>query len=125
MLNLGGVGNVTWISDDPVEAPLAFDTGPGNALIDDWALHHIGVPVDRDGALARAGRVHGELVDAFRAHPFFELPAPKSLDRDDFTGQAVRGLSAADGRRHPDRLYGGGGGGGPGTIPPSRDPGPV
>jgi len=97
VLNLGGVGNVTWISDDPAEAPLAFDTGPGNALIDDWALHHIGVPVDRDGALARAGRVHGELVDAFRAHPFFELPAPKSLDRDDFTGQAVRGLSAADG----------------------------
>ncbi|PWR23748.1 anhydro-N-acetylmuramic acid kinase [Zavarzinia compransoris] len=97
VLNLGGVGNVTWISDDPAVGPVAFDTGPGNALIDDWALHHTGVPIDRDGALAGAGRVHGELVDLFRGHPFFDLPAPKSLDRDDFTGQPVRGLSAADG----------------------------
>lgn len=95
ILNLGGVGNVTWIRGD--EEPVAFDTGPGNALIDDWALRHTGIPVDRDGALAARGRVHGDVLAAMMDHPYFDLPAPKSLDRDDFTLGAVRGLSAADG----------------------------
>lgn len=95
ILNLGGVGNVTWIRGD--EEPVAFDTGPGNALIDDWALRHTGIPLDRDGALAARGRVHGDVLAAMMDHPYFDLPAPKSLDRDDFTLGAVRGLSAADG----------------------------
>ncbi|PWR26047.1 anhydro-N-acetylmuramic acid kinase [Zavarzinia aquatilis] len=95
VLNLGGVGNVTWL--DGEAEPVAFDTGPGNALIDDWALQHTGVPIDRDGALAAAGRVHGDVLAALMDHPYFDLPAPKSLDRDDFTLSAVRGLSTADG----------------------------
>lgn len=95
ILNLGGVGNVTWIHGD--EEPVAFDTGPGNALIDDWALQHTGIPIDRDGALAARGRVHGDVLAAMMDHPYFDLPAPKSIDRDDFTLGAVRGLSAADG----------------------------
>ncbi|MCF4164524.1 anhydro-N-acetylmuramic acid kinase [Zavarzinia compransoris] len=96
VLNLGGVGNVTWIGEGEAE-PVAFDTGPGNALIDDWALQHTGVPVDRDGALAAAGRVHHDVLSAMMDHPFFDQPAPKSLDRDDFTPAPARGLSAADG----------------------------
>ncbi len=56
VLNVGGVANVTWIGagEDDI---LAFDTGPGNALIDDWMLRHAGAPFDTDGALARQGRV--------------------------------------------------------------------
>lgn len=98
VLNLGGVGNVTWIGEG--DALLAFDTGPGNALIDDWARRHTGQAMDRDGALARAGRVDEAAVAAFRAHDWFRRPPPKSLDRDDFQDFAaglVAGKSPADG----------------------------
>ncbi len=56
VVNIGGVANVTWIGEQENDL-LAFDTGPGNALIDDWALAHTGKPVDEDGVLARAGQV--------------------------------------------------------------------
>jgi anhydro-N-acetylmuramic acid kinase len=98
VLNLGGVGNVTWI--DEGDGLLAFDTGPGNALIDDWALAHTGKPVDEGGRLARAGRVAEDRVHAFAAHPFFDRLPPKSLDRDDFrqfAARLVEGLGAEDG----------------------------
>lgn len=98
VLNLGGVGNVTWIGDDGVL--LAFDTGPGNALIDDWALTHTGRPVDAGGALAGAGKVDGAAVDSFARHAYFAAIPPKSLDRDDFQALAaslVAGKGAADG----------------------------
>lgn len=98
VLNLGGVGNVTWIGDDGTL--VAFDTGPGNALIDDWALTHTGVPVDDRGRLAAAGRADATAVAAFAALDYFARTPPKSLDRDDFATQAaalVRGLGPADG----------------------------
>ena len=96
VLNLGGVGNVTWIgtADDEI---LAFDTGPGNALIDDWVRFHTGQTADLDGALARAGQVSGEHVARFLAHPYFDRPPPKSLDRDDFRGAIPQSLSLNDG----------------------------
>lgn len=98
VLNLGGIGNVTWIGDD--DAMLAFDTGPGNALIDDWALVHTGQPVDRDGALALAGHADPERVARFAEHPYFLQRPPKSLDRDDFQSVAralVADMAPADG----------------------------
>ncbi len=98
VLNLGGVGNVTWIGADA--SLLAFDTGPGNALIDDWALAHTGIPVDTGGALARQGRPDADAVAAFAGHPYFARIPPKSLDRDDFQSFArslVAGLAPADG----------------------------
>lgn len=95
MLNVGGVSNVTWIGD--ANALIAFDTGPGNALIDDWALRHTGDPVDRDGALARRGTVDAAAVARFLQNPYFARPAPKSLDRDAFKGFSLGDLNAADG----------------------------
>jgi anhydro-N-acetylmuramic acid kinase len=98
VLNLGGVGNVTWIGEG--QSMLAFDTGPGNALLDDWALRHTGRPVDEGGRLARSGTVDAAALDAFRRHPFFDATPPKSLDRDDFrtfAGRLVEGMAAADG----------------------------
>src|SRR5436305_986412 len=83
IVNIGGVANVTWLGAEE-GAILAFDTGPGNAPIDDWALRHIGRPVDRDGALARAGRIDSARLAAFLGHPLFDRPPPKSLDRADF-----------------------------------------
>jgi len=100
VLNLGGVGNVTWIGPRTVSGAdeiLAFDTGPGNALIDDWVRRHTGKAADFDGALARVGRVSAAHVARFLALPFFERKPPKSLDRDDFQDCIPQDLSAADG----------------------------
>jgi anhydro-N-acetylmuramic acid kinase len=98
VLNLGGVGNVTWIGEG--DEVLAFDTGPGNALLDDWALAHTGEAIDRDGRLAFAGKSDRQALEEFAAHPYFAGRPPKSLDRDMFkslAGKLLAGLSPADG----------------------------
>ena len=95
VLNLGGVSNLTWIGADGTL--LAFDCGPGNGLIDEWVrLAGLG-NYDEDGRLAAAGSVLPEALAKLMDRPFFDLPPPKSLDRHDFTIDAVRGLSHADG----------------------------
>ncbi|HEX8388266.1 MAG TPA: anhydro-N-acetylmuramic acid kinase, partial [Sphingomonas sp.] len=94
ILNLGGVGNVTYVADD---ALLAFDTGPANGLVDSWVEAGTGARYDADGALAAQGQVHEDVLATMLDHPYFDRPAPKSLDRNDFTIQPARGLSAADG----------------------------
>ncbi len=93
VLNLGGVGNVTWIG--AADDLLAFDTGPGNALLDDWALAHTGQPVDQDGRLAKAGTPSLEAVEEFSAHAYFDCAPPKSLDRDMFKHVAEALLKGA------------------------------
>lgn len=97
VLNVGGVANVTWIGSNG--RLVAFDTGPGNALIDDWARRHAGLTMDEGGRLARGGRVDRGRLAALLAHSYFGRPPPKSLDRDDFTFTAAagEGLSIADG----------------------------
>jgi anhydro-N-acetylmuramic acid kinase len=98
VLNLGGVGNVTWIGEDGTL--LAFDTGPANALLDDWALRHTGKPVDVGGSLAKSGRPSTVALAKLKSDPYFALPAPKSLDRQHFKAladAALSGLSAAAG----------------------------
>ncbi len=94
VLNLGGVGNITYMDADHL---IAFDTGPGNALLDDWAARHTDDCCDRDGALARAGAVNAGALAALMDHPYFAAPPPKSLDRNAFSAAPVAGLSAADG----------------------------
>lgn len=102
-LNLGGVGNITWV--DPAasapEAPgacLAFDTGPANAPINDLMRTRRRLPHDADGALAASGLADERIVEDFLRHPYFERPPPKSLDRDQFADlpRAVQDLDDAD-----------------------------
>jgi anhydro-N-acetylmuramic acid kinase len=97
ILNIGGVANVTYLGADG--ALLACDTGPGNALLDDWMMRHTGRAFDEGGALASQGRVDAARLAEWMAHPFFARSAPKSLDR--LSLQAVLsgmgGMSAADG----------------------------
>jgi len=93
LVNIGGVAQVTYISGDTV---LAYDTGPGNAPIDDWMHRHSGKPVDEDGAFARRGKIDDAALTAMLAHPFFDRAPPKSLDRLDFGSEAVEGLSPED-----------------------------
>lgn len=94
VLNLGGVANVTLVGEKELTA---FDTGPANGLVDSWVEETTGARFDADGALAAEGEVHEDVLAAMLDHPYFDQPAPKSLDRNDFTVQPARGLSPADG----------------------------
>ena len=86
VLNLGGVGNVTWIGAD--DALVAYDTGPGNGPLDDWAARHSNHGFDIDGSLSAAGKPDMAVLARLAAHPYFARPGPKSLDRLDF-GRAI------------------------------------
>jgi anhydro-N-acetylmuramic acid kinase len=96
VLNLGGVGNVTYLDGETV---IAFDTGPASALIDDFVRRRRGLAYDADGALAAAGRVDQTILAKLLTDPFFARPPPKSLDRQAFHARtaAVETLSDADG----------------------------
>jgi len=94
-LNIGGVANLTWIGPDG--QLVAFDTGPGNALIDDWVRAHGGCDYDKDGLIASRGTVDGDVLTELLANPYFARLAPKSLDRNDFSGTACAGLGLEDG----------------------------
>src|SRR5262249_4628420 len=76
---------------------VAFDTGPGNALIDDWMRRHTGRACDEGGAAAASGRVDEGRLARLLDHPYFALPGPKSLDRNDFSAEPAAGLGREDG----------------------------
>lgn len=84
VLNIGGIANLTVLPNQHRQAVTGFDTGPGNALLDDWIQRHKAAPYDRDGQWAAAGTVDASLLSACLADPYFALPAPKSTGRDHF-----------------------------------------
>jgi anhydro-N-acetylmuramic acid kinase len=103
-LNLGGVGNVTFANPlaggaEDKGALLAFDTGPANALMDDFVHARTGLACDYGGAMAAAGQVDQAIVNGFLGGEYFRRKPPKSLDRNDFIGlaAAVKDLSDLDG----------------------------
>ena len=81
VLNIGGVANVTYVDGGD---PVACDTGPGNALIDDFMRARTGMPYDNFGDVAATGRPDRKFIDRVLEHPFFVLKPPKSLDRNAF-----------------------------------------
>ncbi len=95
VVNIGGVANITRIGADGSLA--AGDTGPGNALIDDFVRARTGGAMDQGGELAARGTVDDIALAALTADPWFEEPLPKSLDRDAFSADAVGLLSTEDG----------------------------
>jgi anhydro-N-acetylmuramic acid kinase len=92
-LNLGGIANITVVHGEPV----AFDTGPANALIDAVVTDLTGRPFDADGAMAARGQVHGELLKRLLAEPYYAQSAPKSTGKELFNlaylARALEGLS--------------------------------
>ncbi len=96
VLNVGGVANVTFVDGGD---PIACDTGPGNALIDDFMRARTGAPLDRDGDQAARGRVDEAFVERVLADEFFSRPYPKSLDRNAFAfvNIGLPDFSVADG----------------------------
>jgi anhydro-N-acetylmuramic acid kinase len=95
VLNIGGVANVTFLESD--DQFLAFDTGPGNALLDDWVQERTGRPFDEGGAIAAAGKPDESLLAWLLVHPYFQKEPPKSLDRNWFSHRMVAHLSLEDG----------------------------
>ncbi|MDE3061252.1 MAG: anhydro-N-acetylmuramic acid kinase, partial [Pseudomonadota bacterium] len=104
VLNIGGIANVTWIgrSEGASNALMdldimAFDTGPGNVMLNDWARKTANQDSDRDGKLALAGKTNREIVEGLLKDWYFAKEPPKSLDRNYFTLDAVQHLSPQDG----------------------------
>lgn len=81
-VNIGGISNITFIGSGG--DIVAFDSGPGNTLIDQWVEAHAGVPFDQGGVIAAKGRVDPDLVARYLGHSFFSDPIRRSLDRNDF-----------------------------------------
>ncbi len=94
ILNLGGVGNITWCDGDQM---IAFDTGPANGPLNDWIRAHGAGEIDEDGRIAASGRVDEARLTALLDHPYFTAAYPKSLDRYDFRASMADGLQLADG----------------------------
>ena len=81
-VNIGGISNVTYL--DGEHDPIAFDSGPGNALLDQWLDREAGIPFDQNGAIASEGGILSALSERYLSAEFFAQVAPKSLDRFDF-----------------------------------------
>lgn len=104
IVNIGGVANVTWLDPQRANAEsdgalLAFDTGPGNALINDFLMQRLNLPMDEGGDVAGTGKVDKNIVNAVLENDYFSRKPPKSLDRDAFANvlAQVSHLSTEDG----------------------------
>jgi anhydro-N-acetylmuramic acid kinase len=96
VLNIGGVSNITYI--EGADTLIACDTGPGNALLDDFMRRGVtGQAFDNEGRLAAQGTANEAWIARALTHPFFALPPPKSLDRNDFASLKLPDMSPADG----------------------------
>jgi anhydro-N-acetylmuramic acid kinase len=99
--NIGGIGNVTFIpATRAVEDAYAFDTGPGNVLIDYGARHFSGgtANYDADGVLAGRGHVQADLLGEVLSHPYFSMPPPKATGRELFGDSFAADLITRAGR---------------------------
>jgi anhydro-N-acetylmuramic acid kinase len=96
-VNIGGISNITFIGAGG--AIVAFDSGPGNTLIDQWVEAHAGIPYDQGGMIASEGRVDPGLAERYLNHAFFTDPVRRSLDRNDFRPPEGPDASLEDGAR--------------------------
>lgn len=94
-INIGGISNATLVFEG--RDPIAFDCGPGNALIDQWMERKSGQAFDDEGKVAADGEPDETVIDRYMASPFFAKSGPKSLDRNDFTLDGLDALSVQDG----------------------------
>lgn len=83
--NIGGIGNVTILSpkNSPIET-LAFDTGPGNMIIDEMMKQFYDKEYDKEGIVASTGKVNNDLLNELMAHPYISQPPKKTTGREAF-----------------------------------------
>jgi len=96
-VNIGGISNLTYVGADGTV--IAYDSGPGNTLIDQWVEVHAGIPFDQGGMIASEGHVVSALAERYLASPFFTVAKRRSLDRNDFLPPQGRDAELADGAR--------------------------
>ena len=96
-INIGGISSLIWIGSNG--EMLGFDTGPGNAAINDWVYKHGGLHMDYNGKLAITGNIHPQILNSLMKHRFFGLYPPKAIDRNYFKDKLehLEGLSLEDG----------------------------
>ncbi|MDZ7291950.1 MAG: anhydro-N-acetylmuramic acid kinase [candidate division KSB1 bacterium] len=93
VLNIGGIANLTILKKGgTLEEVIAFDTGPGNMVMDALAQKFFGKPFDKNGALAAQGKVSEKLLAELLQHPYFAKPVPKSTGREEFGAMYVEKL---------------------------------
>lgn len=96
LLNIGGIGNVTVLpAGHATDGAFAFDTGPGNMMVDEVCRRLLGVPFDEGGRVAAGGMVDRGLLAELMASPYLEREPPKSTGRELFGAQAVDAVLAA------------------------------
>ena len=96
-VNIGGISNITFIGAEGTI--VAYDSGPGNTLIDQWVEAHAGIPYDQGGMIASEGRIDPDLAERYLGHAFFTDPVRRSLDRNDFSPPSGAEASLEDGAR--------------------------
>jgi len=97
VLNIGGIANLTVLPEDSdSDSLLGFDTGPGNALMDEWCQQQFGCPRDDRGQLAANGKVIDYLLEDWLSQPYFQRPPPKSTGRELFRLEHLGDLSHED-----------------------------
>lgn len=84
ILNLGGIANITLLPASPDQTIIGFDTGPANALMDDWILLKLGEPYDRDGQWGKSGKMIPDLLKEMLKDDYFLKSSPKSTGREYF-----------------------------------------
>lgn len=97
IINIGGVSNITWVGGKNDNQILAFDCGPGNALLDDFILSRTNKPFDKDGAIAATGAPDQSMINTWLNAPYFHEKPPKSLDRDAWNTETINALSTSNG----------------------------
>ncbi|GMB82347.1 anhydro-N-acetylmuramic acid kinase [Shinella zoogloeoides] len=96
-VNIGGISNITFVGSGG--EIVAYDSGPGNTLIDQWVEAHAGIPYDQGGMIASEGRVDAGLAERYLGHSFFTDTVRRSLDRNDFRPPEGAEASLEDGAR--------------------------
>ena len=96
-VDIGGISSLTWIGQNG--EMIAFDTGPGNAPVNDWVLKHAGMHMDYNGKLAISGKINESILNSLMKHKYFAKYPPKSIDRNIFNEKLehLEGLSLEDG----------------------------
>nr|CAD6414731.1 anhydro-N-acetylmuramic acid kinase [Rhizobium sp. Q54] len=96
-VNIGGISNLTFLGRGG--EIIAFDSGPGNNLIDQWVEAQAGIPFDQGGAIASEGSIVPDLAERYLGASFFTAPVRRSLDRSDFLPPQPDEAELADGAR--------------------------
>jgi anhydro-N-acetylmuramic acid kinase len=100
IVNIGGIANVTWLprmiahaSHTKATDVIAFDSGPGNMLLDSISQRYFGKPFDENGNIGRSGKIDRKTLDEFLSNPYFAIPPPKSTGRELFSEHFLDGLN--------------------------------